>query len=97
MALYNVILSPLVTEKTSLMELGSAFKCAVKIAPNATKVDVKNAFRGLYWVNVTDVNIINTREKFKRAKKWMALKRRPYKKAYVTLEKGQKVDFLEVK
>ena len=98
MNLYSVIVKPLVTEKTSTMEVvGEAKTYTVQVAPKATKVDVKNAFKNVYGVDAEKVNIINTREKFKFTKKWVSLRKRTTKKAYVTLKEGQNVDFLQIK
>lgn len=98
MNLYSVIVKPLVTEKTSVMEVtGKQKTYAVEVAPSATKVDVKNAFKTVYWVDTDKVNVINTREKFKFTRKWVSLRKRTTKKAYVTLKEGQNVDFLQIK
>jgi len=77
--------------------VGEAKTYTVQVAPKATKVDVKNAFKNVYGVDAEKVNIINTREKFKFTKKGISLKRRTTKKAYVTLKEGQSVDFLQIK
>jgi len=98
MNLYSVIVKPLVTEKTSVMEVAGETKTyTVQVTPSATKVDIKNAFKTVYWVDADKVNILNTREKFKFTKKWVSLRKRTTKKAYVTLKEGQSVDFLQIK
>jgi ribosomal protein L23 len=49
MNLYNIIVKPIVTEKTSVMEVtGDKKTYTVQISPRATKVDVKNAFKFVY-------------------------------------------------
>lgn len=98
MTLYNVIIKPIVTEKTATMEVaGSKKTYTLEIAPNATKVDVKNAFSTIYGVEVDKVNVTSVREKFRNTRKGLGFKRRPTKKAYVTLKEGQEIDFLAVK
>lgn len=98
MSLYNVIIKPIATEKTSILEvLGDEKTYTVQVSPRATKVDIRTAFKRIYWVDVEKVNIINTREKFKMTNKWIAMKRKPTKKAYVTVKKWQVVDFLNIK
>lgn len=98
MNLYNIIVKPIVTEKTSVMEVtGDKKTYTVQISPRATKVDVKNAFKFVYWADAEKVRIVNTREKFKFTRKWVSLRKRTTKKAYVTLKEGQSVDFLQIK
>lgn len=98
MSLYNVIVKPIVTEKTAIKEVsGKSSVYTVEISNSATKVDVKSAFRTIYGVDVVKVNVVKTREKFKYAKKGLVSKRKETKKAYVTLKEGQSVDFLAIK
>jgi large subunit ribosomal protein L23 len=88
MSLYNVIIKPIVTEKTATMEVaGSNRTYTLEIAPEATKVDVKNAFKAIYGVDVESVNVTSVREKFRNTRKGLGFRRRPSKKAYVTLKK----------
>ena len=97
MRLYKIIKKPIVTEKASNIELSN--NCyTVVVSSDATKVDIKKAFSELYKLEVENVNIINTREKFKYWKKWISLRRRSTKKAYVTLKsKKAKLDLISVK
>lgn len=86
MRLYKILQKPLVTEKTATMGMGKT-RYAFEVAPDATKIDVKMAIKELYGVEVADVNILNTREKFKYGRKrGMQVKRRTAKKAYITLK-----------
>ena len=97
MRLYSIIKKPVVTEKTSKMEVENS-TYTIEVAPDATKIDIKKAFSEIYWVEVKDVRILNTREKFKMSKKWTQVKRRSKKKAYVTLkDTNTKVDFSIIK
>jgi ribosomal protein L23 len=66
------------------------------VAPSATKIDVKNAFKSIYGVEVAQVNMTATREKYHNTKFGPAQKRRVEKKAMVTLVKGQKIANFEV-
>ncbi len=94
MRLYRILLKPIITEKTSNMQLHkNAY--GFEVAPDATKIDVKKAILELYGVEVADVNILNTREKFKYGKKkGMQLRKRTTKKAYITLKnKKDSIDF----
>ncbi len=96
MSLYRIILEPIVTEKTSISDVKNNV-VVVKVAPEATKIDIKNAFKVIYDVIVESVNVTAVREKFKNGRKWSQIKRRSFKKAYVTLPEGKKVEFSIVK
>lgn len=92
MRLYTILQKPIVTEKTSNMNLSGKTRYAFEIAPSATKIDVKMAIKSLYGVEVADVNILNTRAKFKFGKKKdLQTRRRTAKKAYVTLKNANDV------
>ncbi len=97
MRLYNILKKPIVTEKTSSLELTQS--CYVfEVDSSATKIDVKKAISVIYWVEVETVNMLTTREKFKNGKKWVQLRKRETKKAYVTLkDKKAKIDFAIIK
>ena len=58
---------------------------------SATKIDVKNAFKTIYGVEVEKVNVLRTREKFHNTKLGVARKKGSEKKAMVTLVNGQKI------
>jgi len=96
MSLYRIILEPIVTEKTSIADVKNNV-IVVKVAPEATKIDIKNAFKTIYDVDVVSVNVTSVREKYKYGRKWPQIKRRSFKKAYVKLPEGKKVDFSIVK
>ena len=87
--LYDSILNPLITEKsTNLSELN---KVAFKVNRSSNKKSVKNSIEKIFKVNVIKVNIINKKNRLKivRGKK---VKVQGYKKAIVTLKKGQNID-----
>ena len=86
---YDKILSPIVTEKsTSLSEQN---KIVFKVPNNSNKSILKKNIEKIFKVNVVKVNIINkqSRKKITRGKK---VKIKGYKKAIVTLKKGQSID-----
>lgn len=64
MRLYKILVKPIVTEKTANMQLGKP-RFAFEVSDDATKIDIKKAVKEIYGVDVADVNILNTREKFK--------------------------------
>jgi large subunit ribosomal protein L23 len=93
MRLYNILLKPIVTEKTANMSVKKP-SYAFEVADSATKIDIKKAIKELYKVDVADVNIVNTREKFKFGRKrGMQIRKREMKKAYITLKNaGDTID-----
>ncbi len=89
MNLYDKILSPLVTEKsTNLSEMN---KVVFKVNYFLNKKSVKKSIEKIFKVNVVKVNIINKQSRIKivRGKK---VRVRGYKKAIVTLKEGQNID-----
>ena len=87
--LYDKILSPVVTEKsTNLSELN---KITFKVPDGTNKKNLKKNIEKIFKVNVTKINIINkqNRTKVTRGKK---VKVSGYKKAIITLKKGQSID-----
>tara|TARA_Y100000590_G_scaffold178958_1_gene204114 strand:+ start:890 stop:1183 length:294 start_codon:yes stop_codon:yes gene_type:complete len=87
--LYDKILSPLITEKSTSMSEQS--KIVFKVPNSANKKNLKKNIEKIFKVNVTKINIINkkTRSKITRGRK---VKIVGYKKAIVTLKKGQNID-----
>lgn len=86
MRLYKIIVKPIVTEKTANMGVWKS-RYGFEVTSDATKIDIKKAIKELYGVDVAQVNILNTREKFKYGKKrGMQIRKRSAKKAYVTLK-----------
>ena len=87
--LYDKILSPILTEKST--NLSEQNKIVVKVPVSATKVNLKSNIEKIFKVNVTKINIINKqiRTKITRGKK---VKISGYKKAIITLKKGQSID-----
>ena len=87
--LYDVLVRPIVTEKSSLA--AEQNKVVFEVAPTATKQEVKQAVEGLFKVKVTKVNTINTDGKRKRFR-GIKGKRNDLRKAMVTLAEGQSID-----
>ena len=87
--LYDKILHPLVTEKTTI--LSEQNKIVFKVPNGANKKNLKTNIEKIFKVNVTKINIINkqNRTKVTRGKK---VKVSGYKKAIITLKKGQSID-----
>ena len=87
--LYDKILSPVVTEKST--NLSEHNKIVFKVPPSANKVSLKKNIEKIFKVNVTKINIINkqNRTKLTRGRK---VKVSGFKKAIITLKKGQSID-----
>jgi large subunit ribosomal protein L23 len=88
-SLYNVIKKFVVTNKSTDGEIRGVYTCMIDM--NATKIDVKNAFKTIYGVDVEKVNVLHTRPKFHNTRTGVARRRGIEKKAMVTLKNGQKV------
>ena len=87
--LYDKILSPIVTEKST--NLSEQNKIVFKVHNKANKKNLKTNIEKIFKVNVIKVNIINkkTRIKTTRGKK---VRVKGFKKAIITLKKGQSLD-----
>ena len=86
---YQVILKPLVTEKSSL--LSEYNKVVFSVPINATKLEVKSSIEKIFSVKVKSVNTILLKGKIKRFKGVLG-KRSNTKKAIVTLAPGNTID-----
>lgn len=86
---YDIILSPVITEKATI---ASEFnKVTFKVAPNATKPQIKEAVEKLFDVKVKSVNTL-TRKGKTRMFRNIRGQRSDVKRAIVTLEEGHKID-----
>ena len=85
----DTIISPNVTEKsTSLSEFN---KIVFKVDKNANKKTIKKNVEKIFKVNVIKVNTVNMKGKVKLVKNKKSFKP-GYKKAIITLKKGQSID-----
>ena len=103
---YQVIRRPLLTEKgTRLRESGGRLPGSVseeelkpkvffEVAMDANKIEIKQAVEALFNVKVADVHTTVIRGKEKRVGRYIG-QRSNWKRAIVTLSKGQKIDFFE--
>ncbi len=87
--LYDKILSPLVTEKTT--NLSEQNKVVFKVPSDANKKNLKTNIEKIFKVNVTKINIINKQNRTKTAR-GKKVRIAGYKKAIITLKKGQSID-----
>ena len=90
---YKVLKSPYITEKTNLLK-DTANQIAFKVAVKTNKKEVKKAVEQIFSVTVEKVSIANQRGKYKRIGKNTG-KKPDWKKAIITLKKGDKIDIFE--
>ena len=88
---HNIVLSPIVSEKSTTLS-DKQNKYVFKVSPRANKIEIRKAIEKIFNVNVTSVNTMNFRGKRKRVRMTEGMTS-AWKKAVVTLKKGQKIDF----
>ncbi|MEK6576202.1 MAG: 50S ribosomal protein L23 [Nitrospirota bacterium] len=90
---YDILIKPLLTEKmTALKE--SENRVSFVVDKRANKIEVKKAVEEAFKVKVASVNVMNLLGKKKRLGKF-AGKRPDWKKAIITLKKGEKLELFE--
>ena len=87
----DIILAPIITEKTAGMETEGSYAFKVSTKAN-NKTEIKQAIEKKFNVKVVSVNTVNSHPKKKRVGKYTGMTSR-YKKAIVTLEKGNTISF----
>jgi large subunit ribosomal protein L23 len=86
---YDIVLAPHITEKSTM--LSETNSVVFRVAPQASKPEIKAAIEALFNVKVTNVNTIVSKGKTKRWK-GAPYRRSDVKKAIVTLADGQTID-----
>jgi large subunit ribosomal protein L23 len=86
---YDIIKSPAITEKGTLVSEHN--QVVFNVARDATKPEIKKAVEGLFGVKVKAVNTLVRKGKQRRFRGQAAMLS-DVKKAYVTLEEGQRLD-----
>ena len=87
--LFDTIVSPVITEKATI--LSEFNKTVFRVHKNASKNSIKKSIEKIFKVNVIKINTINLRGKTKLVKGKKS-SRPGYKKAIITLKKGQSID-----
>ncbi len=86
----DIIISPVITEKTSVVTSdGKTY--VFKVNKNANKFQIKDAVEKAFGVKVSRVNTLNTKPKDRRVGRYTG-QTKTYKKAYVTLVDGDKIE-----
>jgi len=89
-----VLKTPVITEKSTLLKENMQ-TLAFKVMRDANKIEIKDAVENIFKVKVANVRTANFHGKKKRQGKYVG-RRSDWKKAYVTLKKGEKmVEFSE--
>ena len=88
--IYNIILSPVITEKATKISENNQY--VFKVSLNSNKSNIKEAIEKLFKVKVKSINTTKVKGKTKVFKGTKG-KRSDYKKAIITLNKGQNLDY----
>lgn len=92
MDLYEVLRRPLITEKSTALQIEN--KYVFEVAKEANKLQIKQAVEKAFKVTVTGVNIVTIPGKSRRLGRRL-LPARPWKKAIVTLKPGDTIQYFE--
>lgn len=92
MDMHDLLLKPVITEKTTMMM--SDGKYTFKVPLRANKVEIRKAVEAVFNVKVKSVATLRTMGKVKRMGRYIG-KRSDYKKAIVTLQEGETIEFFE--
>lgn len=91
----NILIKPSITEKS--MTLAKTGQCTFFVLKSATKDAIKKVVETTFKVNVLKVRLLNKPGKTKRTgKKRLASKTKTLRKAIVTLESGQSIDYFKL-
>ena len=94
----QVIIEPVLTEKTNGMRGVEYNKYTFKVDKRANKIQIMNAVKTLFSVNPLKCNIVNVKAKPRSSRTKSGIRSggtTPWKKAIVTLSKGEKIDVIE--
>ncbi len=89
----QVLIRPMLTEKSN--RLAGQGKYVFRVADYANKVEIRRAVEHAFQVHVTKVNIVRVRGKQRRLGRYPAGRTENWKKAIVTLAKGQSIPLFE--
>ena len=87
--IYDKIISPIVTEKST--NLSEQNKVIFKVPAKANKKNLKKSIEKIFKISVSKINIINKKTRIKTTNRGRK-KVLGYKKAIVTIKKGQNID-----
>ena len=90
----QILIKPIISEKATLLRDGEN-KVAFYVNKLANKIEIGKAVEKAFNVKVVDVNVVNRKVEPKMRHGRVIGKVSGYKKAYVTLAAGDKIDFFE--
>jgi large subunit ribosomal protein L23 len=90
----QVLLRPHVSEKATLVK-SEANQVVFQVHPQANKIEIKKAVESAFEVRVQAVNIVRQKTLKQRKANRRLAKSPGFRKAYVTLAHGEKIDFFE--
>ena len=86
----NIILAPVITEKSETLKLQNVY--VFKVNKKANKTQIKNEIEKRFGVKVVNVNTLNAVQKKRRVGRYTGLST-AYKKAYVKLAEGSSIEY----
>jgi large subunit ribosomal protein L23 len=90
---YEVIVRPLLTEKS--MDMSHGGKYSFRVNKDSNKIEIAEAVQKIFKVDVVKVNTLNVKGKKKRVGRFKEGKTSDWKKAIVTLQAGQTITLFE--
>ena len=90
---YDIIIRPVVTEKTSLQKEASN-QVSFEVDRRANRVEIRRAIEQIFNVRVADVRTMQVKGKVKQRGRIVG-KRKDWKKAIVKLMPGERIDFFD--
>ena len=85
----DIIIAPVITEKAASKAEANVY--TFKVAKEANKTEIKKAIEEAFGVHVVKINTLNTKAKAKRVGRYTG-KTKTYKKAYITIADGEKIE-----
>ena len=86
----NIIIAPVITEKSEALKLQNVY--VFKVNKKANKTQIKNEIEKRFGVKVLNVNTLNAIQKKRRVGRYTGLST-AYKKAYVKLAEGSSIEY----
>ncbi len=90
---YSIVKRPMITEKS--MNLAAMNKYVFEVDINANKIEIADAVRRIFSVEVAGVNTLRVKGKKRRMGRMSEGRTADWKKAYVTLKPGQRIEIFE--
>ncbi len=90
----KILRQPVITEKSTILKEENN-QVVFKVAPYANKIEIKKAVEEAFGVNVEKVNVANKRTRKKKRLGREIGKETGYKKAYIKLSPGDKIEYFE--